>query len=242
MYHTKLWLSKHKIISELRCCVKVGVAILGSQSLIVFMVSVDVKQDWTDAEFRSCVKVGVAILGTQSLKVLMVSVDVKQHWTSMWNVDRVWAEWKSRWPSLIVLTVSVDADNTELKRERTKPKQNGTQLGLRSTVHQFNCSHVAFFLSFLFLLLQGIQTRAGMWCIWSDNDIKPLIQPWFRSQILGAGIARWLERQTCDWEVVGLSPCRSDRRIFFSTVNFLCWLLCQYPFHPCVTAVACAKS
>ena len=45
MYHTKLWLSKHKIISELRCCVKVGVAILGSQSLKVLMVSVDVKQD-----------------------------------------------------------------------------------------------------------------------------------------------------------------------------------------------------
>ena len=30
----------------------------------------------------------------------------------------------------------------------------------------------------------------------------------------------------------------SYMRIFFSRVNFLCWLLFQYLFHPCVTAVA----
>ena len=35
---------QNKIISELGSCVKVGVAILGSQSLTVLMVSVDVKQ------------------------------------------------------------------------------------------------------------------------------------------------------------------------------------------------------
>ena len=34
-----------------------------------------------------------------------------------------------------------------------------------------------------------------------------------------------VECQTCDWRVAGLNPCRSGRRIFFSTVNFLCWLL-----------------
>ena len=91
--------------------------------------------------------------------------------------------------------VSVDVNKIELKCEMTNLKQNKTQLGLRSTVHQFNRSHVAFFLSFLFLPLQGIQTTAGTWCIWNDNDIKPLIQLWFRSQVLGAGIAQWLERQ-----------------------------------------------
>ena len=32
-----------------------------------------------------------------------------------------------------------------------------------------------------------------------------------------------------DQKAVGLSPCR---RIFFSRVNFLCWLLFQYPFPP----------
>ena len=35
---------EHTAFSELRSCVKVEVAVLGSPSLIVFMVSVDVKQ------------------------------------------------------------------------------------------------------------------------------------------------------------------------------------------------------
>ena len=55
---------------------------------------------------------------------------------------------------------------------------------------------------------------------------------------VGAGIAQWLERRTRDWKVAGLNPCRSGGSIFFSRVNFLCWLLFWYPFHPCVTAVA----
>ena len=41
----------------------------------------------------------------------------------------------------------------------------------------------------------------------------------------GGGIARWLEPRTRDWKVVGLNPCRSGGRIFFSRVSFLCWLL-----------------
>ena len=53
------------------------VAVLGSPSLIVRTVSVDVKQHW--ANMRSCVKVEVAVLGSPSLIVLMVSVDVKKH-------------------------------------------------------------------------------------------------------------------------------------------------------------------
>ena len=58
----------------------------------------------------------------------------------------------------------------------------------------------------------------------------------------GAGIAQWLERQTCDWKVTGSNPCRSSGRIFFSGVNFLCWLLFWYLFHPHVTAAACKRS
>ena len=49
-----------------------------------------------------------------------------------------------------------------------------------------------------------------------------------------AGIAQWLERRT----VAGSNPSGSGGRIFFSRVNFLCWLLFRYPFHPSVTAVA----
>ena len=56
------------------------------------------------------------------------------------------------------------------------------------------------------------------------------------------GIARWLEHQTCDWKVAGSNPCRSGRRVFFSRVNFLCWLLFRYLFHPRVTTVACKRS
>ena len=53
-----------------------------------------------------------------------------------------------------------------------------------------------------------------------------------------AGTAQWLERRTRDWKVAGSNPCWSGGRIFFSRVNFLCWLLFRYPFHPRVTAVA----
>ena len=60
--------------------------------------------------------------------------------------------------------------------------------------------------------------------------------------VRGAGIAQWLEHRTRDWKVVGSNPCRSGRRIFVSRVDFLCWLLFRYPFHPRVTAVACKRS
>ena len=59
---------------------------------------------------------------------------------------------------------------------------------------------------------------------------------------VGAGIAQWLERRTRDWKVAGSNPCWNGGRIFFSRVNFLCWLLFRYPFHPRVTAVARKKS
>ena len=58
----------------------------------------------------------------------------------------------------------------------------------------------------------------------------------------GAGIAQWLEHWTRDWKVAGSNPCWNGGRIFFSRVDFLCWLLFRYPFHPRVTAVARKKS
>ena len=58
----------------------------------------------------------------------------------------------------------------------------------------------------------------------------------------GAGIAQWLERWTRDWKVAGSNPCWNGGRIFFSRVDFLCWLLFRYPFHPRVTTVARKKS
>ena len=58
----------------------------------------------------------------------------------------------------------------------------------------------------------------------------------------GVGIAQWLECWIHDWKVAGLNLCWSGARIFFSRVDFLCWLLFQYPFHPRVTAVARKRS
>ena len=60
--------------------------------------------------------------------------------------------------------------------------------------------------------------------------------------LLWVGIAQWLERWIRDWKVACSNPCRCGRIIFFSGVNFLCWFLFQYPFHPRVTAVARKRS
>ena len=60
---------------------KAEVDVLGSPSLIVFMVSVDVKQTLNEgeSELRSCVKEEVDVLVFPSLMLLTVSEDVKQH-------------------------------------------------------------------------------------------------------------------------------------------------------------------
>ena len=49
---------------------------------------------------------------------------------------------------------------------------------------------------------------------------------------LGSGGGSVVERRTIDRKVPGSSPGRSGGRIFFSVVNFLCWLLFRYQFHP----------
>ena len=63
-----------------------------------------------------------------------------------------------------------------------------------------------------------------------------------RLSVPGAGIAQWLERRTRNWKVAGSNPCWSGGIIFFSRVDFLCWLLFRYSFHPRVTAVARKRS
>ena len=37
--------------------------------------------------------------------------------------------------------------------------------------------------------------------------------------------SHWLERRICDWKVASSNPGGSDGRIFFSRINFVCWLL-----------------
>ena len=54
----------------------------------------------------------------------------------------------------------------------------------------------------------------------------------------GAGIACWLKRWTRDRKVASSNPGRSGVRIFFSRVNFVCWLLLGVRSTPRVTAVA----
>ena len=71
-----------------------------------------------------------------------------------------------------------------------------------------------------------------------DNDSGGVYARWPDHYYWIAGIAQWLERRTRDRRVASSNPCRSGGRVFFSGVNFLCWLLFRYPFHPRVTAVA----
>ena len=73
-------------------------------------------------------------------------------------------------------------------------------------------------------------------CVWLEFDCPEVTQCGWQD------IAQWLERRTHDWKVAGSNPCRSGGRIFFSKVNFLCWLLFWYLFHPHVTAVTCKRS
>ena len=58
----------------------------------------------------------------------------------------------------------------------------------------------------------------------------------------GSGDSSVVRARTRDRKVAGSNPCWSGGIIFFSGVNFLCWLLFRYPFHPRVTAVARKRS
>ena len=86
--------------SELRSCVEVEVVVLSLPSVMVLMVSVDVKQHYNPPQYSNTLlilkkeiqlfvefieaqntgTVEMTALGSPSLIVLMVSVDVKQHY------------------------------------------------------------------------------------------------------------------------------------------------------------------
>ena len=64
--------------------------------------------------------------------------------------------------------------------------------------------------------------------------------------------ARIMIKRSQVWVLVGpagnlssqvwvLPPGRTSRQMFFSRINFLCWLLFRYPFHPHGKTVACKK-
>ena len=74
------------LISELRSCVKVEVAVLGSPSLVVLMVSVEADQHLNSNTTLSPQSPGAVWKSrwpswAPRPMSLMVSVDVKQHWT-----------------------------------------------------------------------------------------------------------------------------------------------------------------
>ena len=60
--------------------------------------------------------------------------------------------------------------------------------------------------------------------------------------LIGSGNSSVVESRTRDRKVSGSSPGRSWGRIILSRVNFLCWFLLRYPFHPRVTTVARKRS
>ena len=67
---------------------KVEVAVLGSLSLLVLRVSVDVKQHSTMSTPSTQELCEMVALGSQSLIVHMVSEDVKQHSTTVVSFSR----------------------------------------------------------------------------------------------------------------------------------------------------------
>ena len=89
----------------------------------------------------------------------------------------------------------------------------------------------------------GIGHSLSLICQMTSEDIKHQLNNNNNNPAPpGAGIAQWLEHRTRDWKVAGSNPCWNGGKIFFSRVDFLCWLLFRYPFHPRVTTVARKKS
>ena len=82
-----------------------------------------------------------------------------------------------------------------------------------------------------------------MMMVCCSGEVEIHLEPKQHStSVIIMGIVQWLERRTRDWKVTSSNPCRSGGIIFFSRVNFLCWPLFRYPFHPRVTAVARKRS
>ena len=74
--------------------------------------------------------------------------------------------------------------------------------------------------------------------VWGECLVRLVVLCQWLQMVHGGRVGRdssVVECQTGDQKVAGL---RRNGRIFLSSISFLCWLLFQYPFHPCVTGIA----
>ena len=91
------------------------------------------------------------------------------------------------------------------------------------------------------LMMRMLQRYAASTVLLVPKPFRGRWQHWWTDAwIAWAGIAQWLEHRTGDRKVAGSNPCRSGGRIFFSRVNFLCWLI-SVSVPPRVTTVACKR-
>ena len=117
------------------------------------------------------------------------------------------------------------------KKKKRRASHNSRHNAINSKHNQHQYLH--------FTYLQLRKVRTGVFSFADHFSIK-LKRP--NHKYMGAGIAQWLEHRTHDWKVAGSNPCWNGGKIFFSRVDFLCWLLFRYSFQPRVTTVACKKS
>ena len=87
---------------------------------------------------------------------------------------------------------------------------------------------------------QGIRVWSRNTCLVKDYLFRQGLP--VSSKRTRGGDSLVVRRRTGDWKVARSNPCWRGGRIFFSMVDFLCWLLFRYPFHPRVTAVARKRS
>ena len=97
-----------------------------------------------------------------------------------------------------------------------------------------------------FHLLWNVRTY---WPVWRLSERKVVLictgqipTDWLLTGTpVGSGDGSVVRAPECVSKVAGSNLCRDGGRIFFSRVNFLCWLLFRYLFHSHVTAVACER-
>ena len=75
--------------------------------------------------------------------------------------------------------------------------------------------------------------KSPSWCYKSPRGVANL-----RVVLQGSGDSSAVRAPDSWLKGHGFESLPERREIFFSRVNFLCWLLFRYPFHPRVTAVA----
>ena len=76
----------------------------------------------------------------------------------------------------------------------------------------------------------GIGHNLSLICQMTSEDIKHQLNN--NKCSTREGIAQWLEHRTRDWKVAGSNPCWNGGRIFFSRVDFLCWLFISVSVPP----------